>query len=428
MKKKGKFRILFLMSNSTSHLDYFKAKELFATELKNANYQFVQEKEETLFRFRTENASKDRILDCLGIVRNYIENFRIYNFEEGYLSIQALNENLFDPQKNLAGKFRIRFSFKSDLKVECSKHGDFSTKEIQTILSLFHFLKAEGQAAKDPRVLLHQLGAEVYDPHLEKAKGNDLGFDSVFGYDQVKSQILESLVFPLIKPEPFFEITKLTRKKPSPNLPRAVLFEGEPGVGKTSMAKIVSHLCGVPMVYVPIESILSKYYGESSQNLAMVFDAAALFPQCMLFLDEIDSLATSRDDGLFEATRNLLSVLLRKLDGFAERSGTITIGATNRKHDLDSALLSRFDRKIYFPLPNKEERAKILEGYAKQLSGNDRQKLAEILEGASGRNLKDYCDYVERRWITKNWEKAEMLQAPGIAFYLESFPDFGWKR
>nr|WP_244247255.1 AAA family ATPase [Leptospira montravelensis] len=428
MKKKGKFRILFLMSNSQSHPDYFKAKELFATELKNANYQFVQEKEETLFRFRTENASKDKILDCIGIVRNYIENFRIYNFEEGYISIQALNENLFEPQRNLSGKFRIRFSFKSDLKVECSKHGDFSTKEIQTVLNLFQFLKAEGGTTKDPRVLLHQLGAEVYDPHLEKAKGNELGFDSIFGYEGVKDQILESLVFPILKPEPFLEITKLTRNKPSPNLPRAVLFEGEPGVGKTSMAKIVSHLCGVPMVYVPIESILSKYYGESSQNLAMVFDAAALFPQCMLFLDEIDSLATSREDGLFEATRNLLSVLLRKLDGFAERSGTITIGATNRKHDLDSALLSRFDRKIYFPLPNQEERAQILLGYAKQLSKNDHRKLAEALEGASGRNLKDYCDYVERRWITKNWEKGEILQAPEISFYLESLPDFGWKR
>ncbi|PJZ86580.1 AAA family ATPase [Leptospira harrisiae] len=419
---------MFLMSNSPSHLDYFKAKELFASELKNANYQFVQEKEETIFRFRTENASKDRILDCFGIVRNYIENFRIYNFEEGYISIQTLNENLFEPQKNLSGKFRIRFSFKSDLKVECSKHGDFSTKEIQTCVSLFHFLKTEGAEARDPRILLHQLGAEVYDPHLEKAKGNELGFDSVFGYEGVKAQILESLVFPVLKPEPFFEITKLTRKKPAPNLPRAVLFEGEPGVGKTSMAKIVSHLCGVPMVYVPIESILSKYYGESSQNLAMVFDAAALFPKCMLFLDEIDSLATSREDGLFEATRNLLSVLLRKLDGFAERSGTITIGATNRKSDLDSALLSRFDRKIYFPLPNKEERSKILEGYAKQLKPNERQKLAEILDGASGRNLKDYCDYVERRWITQNWEKEDFLSAPEISFYLDSFSDFGWKR
>ena len=194
------------------------------------------------------------------------------------------------------------------------------------------------------------------------------------------------------------------------------------------MAKIVSHLCSVPMVYVPIESILSKYYGESSQNLAMVFDAAALFPKCMLFLDEIDSLATSREDGLFEATRNLLSVLLRKLDGFAEKTGTITIGATNRKEDLDSALLSRFDRKIHFPLPNRDERTKILEGYAKQLDKKEREQIADLLKGASGRNLKDYCDYVERRWVTQNWNRLEQLVAPTLPFYLESFSDFGWKH
>lgn len=416
------------MSNSPSQLDFFKAKELFAIELKQANYQFVQEKEETIFRFHQNAVGKEKILDCLGIVRNYIENFRIYNFEEGYLSLQSLGENLFEPQKNLSSRFRIRFSFKSDLKVECSKLGDFSTKELQTTLHLFQFLTLDGGTTKDPRSILEPLGVEVYDPILEKAKGNELSFDSVFGYDSVKEQILESLVFPLRRPEPFLEITKLTRQKPTGNLPRAVLFEGEPGVGKTSMAKIVSHLCGVPMVYVPIESILSKYYGESSQNLAMVFDAAALFPKCMLFLDEIDSLATSREDGLFEATRNLLSVLLRKLDGFAEKTGTITIGATNRKDDLDSALLSRFDRKILFPLPNREERAKILEGYAKQLKQNERESLADLLSGASGRNLKDYCDYVERRWITKNWSQLEHLSAPPIQFYLDSFPDFGWKH
>ncbi|TGL99605.1 AAA family ATPase [Leptospira jelokensis] len=428
MKKKTIFPILFFMSNSPSQLDFFKAKELFATELKQANYQFVQEKEETIFRFRQNAVGKEKILDCLGIVRNYIENFRIYNFEEGYLSLQSLGENLFEPQKNLSSRFRIRFSFKSDLKVECSKLGDFSTKEVQTTLHLFQFLTLEGGTTKDPKSILEPLGVEVYDPILEKAKGNELGFDSVFGYDAVKEQILESLVFPLRRPEPFLEITKLTRQKPTGNLPRAVLFEGEPGVGKTSMAKIVSHLCGVPMVYVPIESILSKYYGESSQNLAMVFDAAALFPKCMLFLDEIDSLATSREDGLFEATRNLLSVLLRKLDGFAEKTETITIGATNRKDDLDSALLSRFDRKIRFPLPNREERAKILEGYAKQLQQKDRERLADLLSSASGRNLKDYCDYVERRWITKHWSQLEQLTAPPIEFYLDSFPDFGWKH
>ncbi|TGN18465.1 AAA family ATPase [Leptospira idonii] len=416
------------MSNSSPHLDFFKAKELILSEIGGEGYQFLSEKEELLFRFTTPVPGKERLFDSLGILRNYIENFRLYNFEEGYFSVQALNENLFEPEKNLSNKIRFRFSYQSSsLKLEASKRGDFTLKEIQTCLALFRFFTGSESKKRDPKEILTKLGAEVFDPKEEKAKGTLLGFEHIFGYEGVKSQVMESLVMPLLKPDPFQEITKLTRKFPGSILPRAVLFEGDPGVGKTTMAKVAASLCYVPMIYVPIESILSKYYGESSQNLAMVFDAASLFDKSMLFLDEIDSLATSREDGLFEATRNLLSVLLRKLDGFATQSRIITIGATNRKEDLDPALLSRFDRKIFFPLPNREERAQILEGYALQLSWEDRLSLSENLEGASGRNLKDFCDYVERRWITQGWKESEAISAPGATFYRESLPDFRWK-
>lgn len=416
------------MSQPSPTLDFYKAKDIFEKEISGEVYQFVLEKEETNFRFRSEPTTKGNILDSLGLLKNYIENFRIYAFEEGYLSLQALNENLFEPEKNLSQKFRVRFTFKSDLKLEFTKKGDLSLNEIQAIIALVRFFSlGNGKTKKDPKAILTQLGAEVYDPIVEEALGRHLDFGSVFGYESVKSQIRESLVLPILNPEPFREITKFTRRTPTEILPRAVLFEGEPGVGKTTMAKIASHLCKVPMIYVPIESILSKYYGESSQNLAMVFDAASLFPKSMLFLDEIDSLATSREDGMFEATRNLLSVLLRKLDGFASQGGTITIGATNRRNDLDKALLSRFDRKIYFPLPTEEERAQILEGYAKQLSLEERQIVADRLTNASGRNLKDFCDYVERRWITLRLGQTETLGIPDVTFYLDSLPEFRWK-
>jgi ATP-dependent 26S proteasome regulatory subunit len=216
-------------------------------------------------------------------------------------------------------------------------------------------------------------------------------------------------------------VARLTRKFPGKNRPRAVLFEGDPGVGKTTMAKIVSCACKIPMVYVPIESIMSKYYGESSQNLAYVFDAAALFPESLIFLDEIDSLAGSRgDDGMVEATRKLLSVLLRKLDGFEGKPKTITIGATNRKQDLDNALLSRFDKSIFFPLPNRRERASIIGNYAIQLSEEEKQEVAGFLEGYSGRKLKDFCDYVERKWTSALIERKLSPMAPPFEVYKES--------
>ncbi len=416
------------MSIQTTQLDFFKAKELLLSEIGGANYEFLSEKEEQIFRMTLPDPGKEKLFDALGIIRNFIENFRIYNFEKGYLSLQGLNENLFEPDKNLSNKIRFRFSYPTNiLKVEVSKRSDFTIKEIQACIALFKFLQGNQNSKPNPKEILQKLGVEVFDPVDARTKGYSLSFDDVYGYENVKEQILESLVMPILNPEPFREITKFTRKTPISILPRAVLFEGDPGVGKTTMAKVAACVCNVPMVYVPIESILSKYYGESSQNLAMVFDAASLFDRSMLFLDEIDSLATSREDGLFEATRNLLSVLLRKLDGFADKGNIITIGATNRKNDLDPALLSRFDRKIFFPLPNDKERAQILEGYAMQLNLETRMRISLKFEGASGRNLKDFCDYVERRWVTKRIANSTTISAPTPDFYLESLPDFRWK-
>jgi SpoVK/Ycf46/Vps4 family AAA+-type ATPase len=171
------------------------------------------------------------------------------------------------------------------------------------------------------------------------------------------------------------------------------------------------------MIYVPIESILSKYYGESSQNLALVFDAAALFPSSLIFLDEIDSLAGSREEGIIEATRKLLSVLLRKLDGFEGKPNSMTIGATNRKQDLDHALLSRFEKSIFFPLPNESERAQILKNYAMHLTEGELANLSKYLVDFSGRNIKDFCDTVERKWATEIISNQLQASAPPYKIY-----------
>ncbi|MEQ9363190.1 MAG: ATP-binding protein, partial [Leptospirales bacterium] len=198
-------------------------------------------------------------------------------------------------------------------------------------------------------------------------------------------------------------------------------FEGPPGVGKTSMARIIAVETGIPMVYVPVENILSKFYGESAQNLGRIFDIAAGYDRVILFLDEIDSLAGSREGGLFEATRRVLSVLLRKIDGFDSRDGILTIGATNRTQDLDGALLSRFDTIIRFPLPNASERAGIFRRYARHLETGDLETLARGSEGLSGRSIQDICEYAERRRARTIIAAGGDLQAspPPPELYLE---------
>jgi SpoVK/Ycf46/Vps4 family AAA+-type ATPase len=110
---------------------------------------------------------------------------------------------------------------------------------------------------------------------------------------------------------------------------------------------------------MPLEAIMSKYYGESEQKLASIFEAAQAMGSVILFIDEVDSLATSRESGLHEATRRILSTLLRKIDSFESDGEVLVICATNRKKDLDPALLSRTDLSIRFELPDASTRAQI---------------------------------------------------------------------
>ncbi|WCL47862.1 AAA family ATPase [Leptospira sp. GIMC2001] len=387
--------------------------------------EVILERNETKVKFRIQNIDKEKILDSLQILKNHIENIRIHTIDSRYFCFQALNENLFDT-KNLTDNLKIRFSIgKIEMEIEATKRGNYKENEILAILDLFKFFNQDLTKKQiNPNEVLRSLGIEVFDPKEAKIKGKEINFDHIFGYEEIKREILETVIMPLQNPSAFAEVSKLTRKFPTSNRPRAILFEGEPGVGKTTLSKAISCQCGIPMIYVPIESIMSKYFGESAQNLALIFDAAQLFPQSLVFLDEIDSLAGRREDGMFEATRTMLSVLLRKLDGFEGRPGSVTIGATNRKQDLDSALLSRFDKSIYVPLPNASERSAILEGFAMHLSEPIRRKISEKLDGLSGRKLKDYCDYVERKWATILIEKKLPPSAPDPEMYWQIANEF----
>jgi SpoVK/Ycf46/Vps4 family AAA+-type ATPase len=151
----------------------------------------------------------------------------------------------------------------------------------------------------------------------------------------------------------------MTRMKDEKNSPKCILFEGPPGCGKTTSAKIISQQVNIPLVYMPLEAIMSKFYGESENRLAEIFEAAGALGKCVLFIDEVDSLATSRESGLHEATMRILSTLLRKIDSFESDGEVLVICATNRKKDLDPALISRLDLSIRFELPDSKTRSLI---------------------------------------------------------------------
>ena len=252
------------------------------------------------------------------------------------------------------------------------------------------------QIKGDPIENLQNLGARVY-----KAEEAFYDWDYLAGSEESKREIEDTILLTLERPDIFDKITNLTRVKFEKNRPKAVLFEGPPGTGKTTSAKIISHQVKIPLVYVRLESILSKYYGEAESNLGKVFENCISLGKCMIFIDEIDSLAQSREKEMHEATRRLLSVFLRYLDGFESSEDIIVICATNRKSDLDPALQSRFSKVIKFPYPDLHSREAIYSRYARHLNTSEIRRLAELSQNFTGRDIKNICEDAERQWAAQ---------------------------
>ncbi|KAL0398819.1 UNVERIFIED_CONTAM: Cell division cycle protein 48AF [Sesamum radiatum] len=270
-------------------------------------------------------------------------------------------------------------------------------------------LRPRGDAARVPTIdktitSLEGMGVKIYglkEPNLEQPKA-DISWDNIAGYDNQKREIEDTILLALKSPEVYDDIARGTRCKFETNRPRAVLFEGPPGTGKTSCARVIANQAGVPLLYVPLEIIMSKYYGESERLLGKVFSLANEIPGgAIIFLDEVDSVATARDSETHEATRRLLSVLLRQIDGFEQEMKVVVIAATNRKQDLDPALLSRFDSMITFGIPDQQTREAIVAQYAKHLTKSEVAELASATEEMSGRDLRDVCQQAERHWASK---------------------------
>lgn len=165
---------------------------------------------------------------------------------------------------------------------------------------------------------------------------------------------------------------------------------------------------------------MSKYYGESESKLAEIFEAAAAMGSVIVFIDEVDSLATSREAGLHEATRRILSTLLRKIDSFESEGEVLVICATNRKKDLDPALISRLDLSIRFELPDAPTRTQIFQRYAKQLSSDELRQLGELAIYLSGRDIADICKDAERRWASKYIRKEVSAIEPNMDVYMQA--------
>jgi SpoVK/Ycf46/Vps4 family AAA+-type ATPase len=178
---------------------------------------------------------------------------------------------------------------------------------------------------------------------------------------------------------------------------RNILFYGPPGTGKTLLAAATSNGLEATFFNVKVSDMLSKYFGESTRLISALFTQARERAPAVVFLDEIEALVPPRDGGDSGAERRIVSTLLAELDGLRHKGDeryVLTIGATNTPWLIDKAMLSRFERRVYIPLPDAAARRAILgihiekAGY-RAAAGLD--GLAGRTDGYSGRELERLC-------------------------------------
>ncbi|CAE6423784.1 unnamed protein product, partial [Rhizoctonia solani] len=237
----------------------------------------------------------------------------------------------------------------------------------------------------------------------------NISFDQVGGLDDHINSLKEMIQLPLLYPEIFQQFNIIP--------PRGVLFHGPPGTGKTLVARALaasSKADGKSISFFMRKGAdcLSKWVGEAERQLRLLFDEARACQPSIIFFDEIDGLAPVRSSKQDQIHASIVSTLLALMDGMDGRGQVVVIGATNRPDAVDPALRrpGRFDRELYFGLPNLDARKRILEintngwkGWSGQEGVEHLQRLAEVTKGYGGADLRALCteaalNAVQRRY------------------------------
>jgi transitional endoplasmic reticulum ATPase len=219
----------------------------------------------------------------------------------------------------------------------------------------------------------------------------NVSWSDIGGLENVKRELQELVQYPVEHPEMFLKFGM----QPS----RGVLFYGPPGCGKTLLAKAIARECQANFISIKGPELLTMWFGESEANVREIFDKARAAAPCVLFFDELDSIAKARGGSVGDAggaADRVINQVLTEMDGMGSKKNVFIIGATNRPDIIDSAILrpGRLDQLIYIPLPDEPTRHQIFKANLRKTpiaADLDLGFLAKSTVGFSGADITEIC-------------------------------------
>jgi katanin p60 ATPase-containing subunit A1 len=277
--------------------------------------------------------------------------------------------------------------------------------------------EAKFQCAEGERGLVEMLERDIID------RSPSVHWDDVAALTEAKHLLKEAVVLPLLRPDFFCGIRRPWK---------GVLLFGPPGTGKTLLAKAVATECGTTFFSVTASSLASKWRGESEKMVRLLFDMARFYAPSTIFIDEIDSICSSRGGAAeHESSRRVKSELLIQMDGVGSSTAdddaakmVIVLAATNFPWLLDEALRRRLEKRVYIPLPDADARRQLLDINLKAVQLADdvqRDELADMLVGYSGADITNICrdaSFMAMRRCIAGLSAEQIIQLPKDALDL----------
>jgi transitional endoplasmic reticulum ATPase len=239
-------------------------------------------------------------------------------------------------------------------------------------------------------------------PEIKEERLPDVTYEDIGGLDEELKKVREMVELPLKHPEIF------TRLGIEP--PKGVLLHGPPGTGKTLLAKSVANETQSNFILINGPEIMSKYYGQSEENLRKKFDDAEKNAPSIIFIDEIDAIASKREETHGEVEKRVVAQLLAIMDGLKSRGKVVVIAASNIPNALDPALRrpGRFDREIEIGVPRKEGRLSVLKIHTRGMPLLKKENFKEFRERFKDLDEKNVVDLDYLAEITYGFVGADL--------------------